>query len=147
MRTVQSAPSTYSVLEKIGPSDGNKTTVYLTENPAAMFPRELRQDLCEHIDRSLSSKQIVEVSEHVPYKMRNRERAFAKIVFVGVLPSKALTLVRKAKAWFLESLVPPVVKRAEKALRLQRCQTLRASRRRQRHMGRRLCHSYKQRFA
>lgn len=145
MRTVHPAPAKHSVLERIGPSDGSKTTIYLTENPAAGFPRELRQDLCEHIVRYLPNEMLVEVSDHVPDKLKSGQHAFAKVTFIGVLPWKALALVRKAKGWFLESLVPNPVKRTEKVLRKQRASALRMSRRKERHMGRQYCQN--QRFA
>jgi hypothetical protein len=145
VRTAQTAPSKHAVLERIGPTDGTKTTIYLTENPSAEFPLELRQELCEHIDRYLSREQLVEVSDHVPYKLKIGQHAFAKVVFIGVLPSKALALVRKAKAWFLESLVPKPMRRAEKKRRQHRANIIKMSRRRERHTGRQFCRS--QRFA
>lgn len=138
-------PSPHAVLERLGPSDGTSTTIYLSENPLGDFPRELRPGLCEYIENCLPGNQLVEVSEHVPHKLKDREHAFAKVVLVGVLPSRALTLVRKAVAWFLESLVPAPIKRAEKALRLKRVRMLKTSRRKERYKGRRYCR--KQRFS
>ncbi len=143
MRTVSSP---HAVLERLGPTNGTTTTVYLAENPRLDFPRELRQELCDYMSSRLPNKQLVEVSEHVPHKLKQRQQAFAKIVFIGVLPTQALALVRKAKTWFLESLVPRTVKRAEKALRLERNQTLKVQRRKERYKGRRYCQR-KQRFA
>jgi len=117
----------------LGPAKGAKPTVYLSDDARALDPR-LRQGLAEALGQLLSSKaELIE-----PRYNSKLKHAFAAFEFgPGTLPNEALQMVRKARAWFFQSLVSATDQRAERKQRKARQRALKMERRRERHQARR----------
>lgn len=129
-------PTAHAVTPCPGPSDGNRTTVYLMKSDA--LPRELLPDLCDYYETHLPRG--ASFSDKVAEKMK-KKGAFAKIVFVGVCSmTEALSQVRRLSGWFFQRFAPPAVKAAEKRQRQARRAAIAQSHRRSRYNGRRHCY-------
>lgn len=123
-----------------GPSDGNRTTVYLVG--AADLPRDLLPDIVDHFERHLPEG--AELSTEVARKMAVRG-AFAKIVFTGIVRTmtEAIRLSQRVKSWFFQRFAPDPVKSAERRRRRARRAAIVETRRRSRRAGRSYCRQQK----
>lgn len=122
-------PSRQAAAVQLGPTKGARPTVYLSDAARELNPR-LRQDLSEFIERTLRSRAEM-IEPRRSSKLRN---AFAAFEFApGTLPHQALLLVRKARSWFFQSLMPAKNQRAERKNRKALRKAALMEKRRERH--------------